>query len=94
MGVLTFKSEPAEVGIEKFSESIDRLVAGNAAAPVVDMSCTNYIPSKYLALIMKAAAACRVKGKELTLVCQPNVSKHFEQAGFSGIGRIATADAE
>ena len=90
-GVLTFRTDLLRVGREKFGDALERLVAGDAAAPVVDLSCTNYVPSKFLALVMKAAAGCRAKGRELTLIAQPNVAKLFEQTGFAGIGRIGKA---
>ena len=89
--MLTFSAEPVDIGLEKFGDALERLIGGRAAAPVVDISCTNFVPSKYLALIMKAAAACRVRGRELTLIAQSNVAKLFERAGFTGLGRIGTA---
>ena len=91
VGVLTFKAEPIDIGLEKFTAAVERLVSGRAPAPAIDITCTNFIPSKYLAIIMKAAANCRVNGKEMTLMAQPNVAKLFDRAGFTGLGRIGTA---
>ena len=92
MGVLTFKAEPTEIGLERFGDALSRLVSGKAPAPVVDISCTHFVPSKFLALVMKAAAFARVRGKEVTLIALPNVAKLFETAGFKGLGRIGSVD--
>jgi len=92
VGVLTFKAEPTEIGLDRFGDALSRLISGKAPAPVVDISCTHFVPSKYLALVMKAAASARVNGKEVTLIAKPNVGKLFETAGFKGLGRIGTVE--
>ena len=87
-GILSFNRDLEELAPGRFQEALDRLVSGDAAAPVLDLGDIRFLPSQHVADIQAAADRCLRGGRSLTVFAKRNVATMLERMGLGAVARV------